>query len=353
MNILFITNNLGQKSGWERYSADLRAALSKKGHIVSVVSEPLLPGPLQFKRLFFLAPWYAFLIWRNQKSFKNIDCIHCLVEPYSFITFFLALGLRKKYFITLHGSYAVKLFKNPLFRFFQKIAYKNAHKIISISNYTKQRVEHFMKLENIVVIPNGVSEKLLVSQARSSISSHTILNVGALKVRKGHMIVLEALKKVKEKIPDIEYIVVGKGDSDYTATLEKFIHDNGLNNNVKILSGISDQELNSLYTKAGLFVLMPQSDEYNFEGFGLVYLEANARAVPALGARKSGAEQAISDGVSGFLIDPTDSAGLAEKIIEMFTHEELYKKLSAGALGWAKAHTWDTIIDRYEALYLS
>ena len=55
-------------------------------------------------------------------------------------------------------------------------------------------------------------------------------------------------------------------------------------------------------------------DKNTFEGFGLVYLEANIKGVPCLGSKYSGAQEAIYNGVSGYIVDPYNKKEVAQKI---------------------------------------
>ena len=55
------------------------------------------------------------------------------------------------------------------------------------------------------------------------------------------------------------------------------------------------------------------------EGFGIVYLEANACGKPVLGGRSGGVEDAIIDGVTGLLVDPLDVNEVAQALIKLLT----------------------------------
>jgi phosphatidyl-myo-inositol dimannoside synthase len=352
MKILFITHKIGPHSGWERYSQDLIDSLKKYNDTVVIVSHPLLPDPLRFKRNYIGALWYVAKILRLWKSIKDVDVIHCTVEPYAFIAAMLSCILRKKLVITIHGSYAIKTLINPLYRRLQFFAYRRAHSIISISAFTHSRLSKYYFGNNVVVIPNGVSALSILSQPKVKPVTASILSVGALKRRKGYHHMISIIAKAKEQISNLHYHIVGnQSDTEYVKEIKSLIEKNNLQEAISIHSGISNEALNKLYMQASVFMLLPISDEYNFEGFGLVYLEANARGLPVIGSLESGAEAAINHGENGFLVDPTDYAKACETLISLLNDEKLYSMMTHKALAFATSHTWDVIGKRYREVY--
>ena len=348
MKILLITHSLDYKSGWGRYSHDLLEALRSNNNEVNVLN--ILPNPLLFKRLIFLTPWYIIRSIFYWNRIKDVDCIHCLIEPYAFFTLVLSQIFNKKYFITVHGSYAVKTLANNFLEPFQKLAYKKAKKIISISHFTERKLMEFTKLSNVVVIPNGGPSE--VSLGSFSKTEDSLISVGALKWRKGHHKTIEAVALIKKEIPNINLTIVGnQSDKKYVDSLNNRILELGLMENIKILSNLSELELNEVYNKSKIFILLPLSGKLDFEGFGLVYLEANTHALPVIGALNSGAEEAINDGQSGFLVDPEDSKTTALYLKKLLVDDGLYVSMSNGALIWAASMTWKKQVIKYIELY--
>ena len=223
--------------------------------------------------------------------------------------------------------------------------------MIAVSNYTKKRLLEKVLLNNVVVIPNGVDESFFSIQPKN-IGAPIVLGVGALKHRKGFHTVLRAIKEARKTIPEIKYYMVGSTkDAKYCAYLENIIDTLELRDVVVKYGSIDEMELRKLYGESRVFVLTPISDEYDFEGFGLVYLEANASGLPVIGTLNSGAEDAISDGVSGFLVPPENVSILAEKMLLVLQDSSVYNKLSQGGWSWAKSMTWDVAIKQYKKIY--
>ena len=83
------------------------------------------------------------------------------------------------------------------------------------------------------------------------------------------------------------------------------------------------------------------------EGFGITYLEANACEKPVIGGKSGGVTDAIEDGTTGYLVDPTNSSEIAEKLTRLLTDQELAR--SIGAKGRARIErnfTWDIVASR-------
>jgi len=365
MKILIITNYLGEKSGWGSYSLFLVGQLMKNGFEVVVVCNKkseehynikqieILPNPLSFKKNYLLAPLYALKIALKIRGAEKPDLAHCFVEPYAFISYLLSKICGIKYFLTIHGSYGVKTMRNAFYRILQIIAYKNARKVICVSNYTKRRVLEYKSLTNFTVIPNGVDVDFFGITGRADNKENMIFSVGALKKRKGFDVMIKAMEIVVKRVPDAKYCMAGTltEDDKYVSHIEKLIEGLGLDGSVVLLGKVSDEEKKELYKKAKIFALTPISDKFNFEGFGLVYLEANARGLPVVGSYGNGGEGAIKEGYNGFLAKAGDPADTAEKIIKLLTDKELYEKMSRNAIKWCREMSWGNIIKKYLEIF--
>jgi phosphatidyl-myo-inositol dimannoside synthase len=76
------------------------------------------------------------------------------------------------------------------------------------------------------------------------------------------------------------------------------------------------------------------------EGFGLVFLEANACGLPVIAGRAGGSVDAVTDQVNGLVVDGDDTAAIAAAIIRMFEDDELREGLRARGAEVAQASGW-------------
>jgi glycosyltransferase involved in cell wall biosynthesis len=72
------------------------------------------------------------------------------------------------------------------------------------------------------------------------------------------------------------------------------------------------------------------------EGFGLVFIEAMARAKPVIGGAHGGTPEIIDDGVSGYLVRYGDVAQLTERLSLLLANDSLRQEMGAQALAKAR-----------------
>jgi len=143
---------------------------------------------------------------------------------------------------------------------------------------------------------------------------HVLLTVARITKRKGHDLVLRAMSLMKDRT-DIHYIIVGSGED--RERLGRMTGELGLDGRVSFAGRVDDTELPDYYRLCDIYV-MPNREVTDstdsIEGFGISFIEANACGKPSIGGRSGGADAAVADGVSGYLIDPESPEALAEKI---------------------------------------
>jgi len=129
-----------------------------------------------------------------------------------------------------------------------------------------------------------------------------ILSVARLVERKGIDIALNALAPILDASDDYRYVIAGTGPE--FDSLKSEVDRLGLADKVKLTGEVSDTEKYGLLESSSLF-LMPnhtcRGDD--FEGFGISFIEASYFENVVIGGRSGGAVEAISEDVSGFLID--------------------------------------------------
>src|SRR4030095_8235244 len=91
---------------------------------------------------------------------------------------------------------------------------------------------------------------------------------------------------------------------------------------------INDEDLPELYNLSDVFAMISRArlEHSDVEGFGLVFLEANACGKPVVGGSSGGVPDAVVDGVTGLLVDPHDVQGVAGALEKLLNDEELRKR---------------------------
>ena len=85
------------------------------------------------------------------------------------------------------------------------------------------------------------------------------------------------------------------------------------------------------------------------EGFGIVYIEANAHGKPVIGTRSGGISDAIIEGRTGFLVDEKNVSQLEECIDKLLSGEATIQQ--SDCYKWAEKHYYTNLLRRYVALF--
>ncbi len=356
MRILFLTNSLQGNNGWSRYSLDSIEAIKDLGHQVLVLTseesnqKEILEYPILDKPLSYLAnPLKSFLaslrIKGKIKEFEP-DIIHFMVEPYANILPFLKV-YKAKTFLTVHGTYSVmpillkSFFKKKLAWQLSNNYYKKLDKIIAISNYTKNHLliycpELKVKIE---VITNGISlkkNKIIDSNKKPNNKRKKILFIGLIKERKGLLQAIEACKYYYDNFSNnFTFKIVGHcNDKDiYYQKLQNKINEYNLFENILFLGSIPNDKLEKYYLESDLFLMPSINIDNNFEGFGLVFLEANTKGVACIGSKDCGTQDAIIDGKTGYLINVLDFKEISSKMNLILNQDSIN---ITDCINWAK-----------------
>ena len=180
-------------------------------------------------------------------------------------------------------------------------------------------------------------------------TDRVILTVG-LESLKGHDMVIRALPYLLQTVPDVRYIIVGSGPQ---ATLDHLARELRVRDRVIFAGLVPDDDLPAIYALCDLFVMPSRQNlaQQGVEGFGLVYLEANACGKAVVGGRSGGVGDAVQDGVTGLLVDPHDPKDIANAVGILLTNRELARQLGEqGRSRVVKDFTWDTVGKRIQGI---
>jgi glycosyltransferase involved in cell wall biosynthesis len=246
------------------------------------------------------------------------------------------------------------LLVNPLKRYFatamMRGAYAAAGHIVCVSEYTRRQLEkHMSARADIEVIPNGVNLKGIVLTHPHNQAPH-FLFVGGVKLRKGVFEAVAAIAAYREKYGECRLDIIGSliDERDYAERVRARVEKLSLKDVVTLHGSVARDELAGAYADADALIMLNVTDGKEFEGFGLVFLEANARGCPALGAVGTAAEAAIKAGKSGYLVEAGDAAGAASALHRIFNEGAA---LRDSARTWAEGHAWRAIASKYVAVY--
>lgn len=239
-------------------------------------------------------------------------------------------------------------------RWYEPWLLRAVSQIASVSAFTAETMarEFNVPLSKFTLLPNAV-DPLKSSLELAKREPATILTVTRLSLndREKHVDkVIRAVAKLKHSLPHIKCEIVG--DGALRPELEALATELGVADAVKFLGRISDAELDAAYARATVFA-MPSSKE----GFGIVYLEAWLRGLPVICSKHGASKEIVSDGVDGFVVEPSDISMLADRLHLWLSQPEIARdmgergrrKVEANFLGPAFRANLDRIIDGLRA----
>jgi glycosyltransferase involved in cell wall biosynthesis len=206
-----------------------------------------------------------------------------------------------------------------------KAMYEADKIIVSFEHIKKDIIKFYNVPENKVsVCPPPFAENWFTTkketdwrilEEKHSISKKYLLYPAATWPHKNHLRLLEALKEVQKSIPHIKLICTGN-KTDYFKTIENNIIELKIENSVKFLGIVPEDDLIGLYKNAEL-VVIPTLYE---AGSGPLY-EAMRYEIPVICARTTSLPGTISD--DRFIFDPKNAKDMAVQINKLLTDAEL------------------------------
>jgi phosphatidylinositol alpha-1,6-mannosyltransferase len=269
--------------------------------------------------------------------------------------------LRRRCAILAHGSEVLANFaerwpKRPLYT----RLYHDVPVIVANSRYTQQLLtRHGVDARKVHVVHpwlepqwwEGPPEPGLVLNRFGLSAARVILTVGRLSRRKRQDAVIRALPRVLQRVPDAAYLLVGSGEQE--PYLRSLAQECGVAERVFFAGSVRREELMGYYDACSVFVMPSQRTGPLVEGFGIAFLEAQARGKPVVAGRESGAEEAIRDGATGRLIDPDATEELAETMSTLLSDRSLADEMGRAGRRHVAAQHNGAVIERLCALLVS
>jgi len=217
--------------------------------------------------------------------------------------------------------------------------------IIANSTPTLQLVRDMIgsKVEATVVNPGVNVRRYLPASDGSSLKTlesmgvgrrKFILTMGRLIYRKGFDLAAEGFSQMASEFPDVDLIIAG--DGAYRDQIDRRVAKTGLEGRIKIIGKVSEAEKAALLQHCEFFMMPNRFVANDYEGFGIVFLEANAYGKAVIGGQVDGVVDAVSHGVSGLLADTTSDADVAACMRRFLT--DLAFRNACGDRGMKRIH---------------
>jgi glycosyltransferase involved in cell wall biosynthesis len=251
----------------------------------------------------------------------------------------------RRLILTFHGSEILRFASSPLRRLLARQLIRRATRVSTLTNYTQELlIQHFPHAaEKIYLTPGALRSDFAVVAPRPAAAKEKVivLTVGRLHPRKGQMLTLRALQSLPASVrARLEYWVVGSESKvRYEMPLRAAAAEQ-TDLAVRFFGNLPDEELSSVYERADIFAMTSVNLERSIEGFGLVYLEAAAHALPVVAHDVGGVSEAVVDGVTGLLVPPDRPAQLAAAFERLIHDPDLRHRMGTAGREWAMRNCW-------------
>ncbi|TFF35215.1 N-acetyl-alpha-D-glucosaminyl L-malate synthase BshA [Mucilaginibacter psychrotolerans] len=316
-------------------------------HEVSVSNYPLFDYP----------PYELALASRlvDVVRFEKLDVLHVhYAIPHASAAFMaqqilLTYGINIPFITTLHGTDITLVGQDRTYKPVVTFSINKSDGVTAVSAHLRDDTYKYFKIEkDIKVIPNfidlnrfSLKPKDHFKKAIAPNGEKVLVHTSNFRPVKRTEDVIKIFAEVVKTIP-AKLLMVGDGGE--RSVCERLARDLGIAEHVRFLG--KQDAIEEILSVSDLF-LMPSVSE----SFGLAALEAMACKVPVISSNAGGLPELNVEGVTGFLRDVGDVAGMAERAIYILEDDDRLNQFKENALAHAKTFELSKILPEYENYY--
>ncbi len=303
------------------------------GKSIKVVYFPKPYNPIENKVRSI--PTWVRMTRRMTKAF-NPDCILCMTFKIGSIVSFAAPKFASKVVVReINDPNGPG--KSPRVKKLTEFLCRNVKGFLFQTSYEKSCYSEKIQKRGHV-IPNPVTIDL---SNKWKLNNNNFISYSRLCfLQKRLDVLLDGFDIVRRSYPEIKLDIYGTGSSDDIARLESMIKEKDLMNNV-FYNG-STKEIASKILSSRAFVMTS-----DFEGMSNALLESYCLGIPVITSDWPGYDSVVTDGFDGLVFKRGDAEELAEKIKQLYTDDNLCKRLSQNALSKAGRFDFDLVMESY------
>lgn len=221
-------------------------------------------------------------------------------------------------------------------KFIADLSFKNANKILAITDYLRKDLEKKgVDTNKIHIVPNGVDLDLFnperynknsIEKLRQSFNANKIIVfAGALQDLN---IIINSAKKVIENVKDVKYVIIGdhRSPARSKTVWENKVKEKGLENSFLFLGRKPREEIPQYLLSSDVCIDSFPNEPYYAAAHPIKLLEYGACEKPVVATKVSETEKIIKHGVYGFLADPDNPSEFADHLITLLNSKELREK---------------------------
>ena len=263
---------------------------------------------------------------------RDVALVHAHFAPDGLSALPLARSLRVPLVVTLHGYDVTK--REDRTSAYQKL-WEQTSLFLCVSEFIRQcAIERGFPARKLRVQYIGVDERLFDGNREGLPAPQKgVLFVGRLVEKKGCAYLIEAMQRVQAAMPKVQLTIIG--DGPLRSALERKAHEFGVA--ADFLGAQNSGTIRRHILEAAVFCAPSvTAADGDSEGFGIVFIEAQAMGVPVVSFHHGGIPEAVSDGTTGLLAPERDVEGLAKRLLLYLTDEPKRRAAGDAARGFVR-----------------
>lgn len=205
-----------------------------------------------------------------------------------------------------------------------KKVYSKCDVLIALSEEWKERLSQIVPENKITIIENySVLHEAALEERMKRSCNNTVLFLGELGKRKGCYDIPEVIEKVKERVPNVKFVLAGAGNAADEKAIKQLIDEKNVAENTVLPGWVRGNTKDKLLREADVFFL----PSYN-EGMPMSVLDAMGYGLPVVSTNVGGIPKIVHDGENGYCCEAGDSLGFSDAIIHILLDECVRKNTS-------------------------
>jgi len=281
------------------------------------------------------------------------EAIHCGKGlPEGLIAYVVGYLTGTPFWCFVHGEELTLARRSRELRWLNRRVLTAAERIIANSQHSKEMLlrEWGIAPERIAVLHPGVDTSRFRPSApdpalRARLgweNRQVVLTVGALQKRKGQDMFIRALPAIRRRCPNVLYAMIGEGwERDY---LDGLVRECDVADAVQFRGAADDAEMVQCYQQCDLFALPNRRVDWDFEGFGIALLEAQACGKPVIAGLSGGTAETMREAETGTLVACDTPEPLADVVSAFLADPVRRAAMGESARNWVVSHfDWNVV----------
>lgn len=287
------------------------------------------------------------------KPLVRVHCIHGVPEAVSLIPLKWRYGRRLQIICYAHGEEITACCSSRQLKFLMHRAHKAIDLMIANSQNTVKYLANHIDPKKVVVINPGVelhafddapAAGLAYREKRGWNEKLIVLTLARMDPRKNQAMVLRAVAALKDRFPNLVYVVAGGGQ--LRTQLQAQAKELGVADIVEFPGEVDGATKLALYGCCDVFAMPAIQVGTDVEGFGMVFIEAGACGKPCIAGASGGQAEAVIDGESGFVVDGKNLEAVTGSVGRLLADAAMRERMGKAGRKRAESLDWQAVVQR-------